>query len=65
MEFEFYRVRDGLGAVDDPVYGRNEDVLSEAGNVSYAPTETAHWPDPPPTSVQEALDMLAEMLSGL
>lgn len=63
-DFAFYRALDELGALTDPVYGRNEDVLSEAGNISYTPTTGTDWTGPP-TTVQEALDELAARVKAL
>lgn len=39
--------------------------LKDARNHSYIPTTPGDWPDPDPTTVQEALDQIAAIVAGL
>lgn len=65
IEVEFFRVRPVFGNLSDPVHGRNEDVYTEAANVTYAPAEPADWPSGVPATIQEALDILAARLRAI
>ena len=60
-EFEFFRVVEAFGASTDPIYGDNGAPLAlDAGQVGYTPATGTDWTDPDPTTVQAALDALAE-----
>jgi len=60
-DFEFFRVVEAFGASTDPIYGDNGAPLAlDAGQVGYTPATGADWTDPDPTTVQAALDALAE-----
>ena len=46
------------------LYSSYNKVVDDANDINYTPTTGGDWPDPDPTTTQEALDDLASIVNG-